>query len=1224
MGNARQPPENPEQMTSSVATPPAAQSQIVRFNAPLHRMLQFTLSACVVLVFIVYVGHVALLVTDGVALGPAVAGSVPESLRHIGNVLQGNWGLSTAATSTANPIDTATVLPQIVARSLGLLAVSLILAVLIGLPLGIWAALRRHSNVSLVILLISIVGVSAPSFFVALILQRLAIQWTRQMGGALVPMGGFGWDRHLVLPALVLAARPLAQITRMTFLTLGHVLEQDYIRTAVSKGLSRPRIIAFHVMRNGAVPILTTIGLSLRLALSSLPVVELFFGWPGAGFMLLKAIAGHDLNLAIALLLIFGLIFVLLSMLLEVGYFWADPRLRTLSALPASRGRSVRLAFDGWRAGSSLGSRLAALRDWVAGLREEFAWASWTASWQSLRGRAQGGGFARIQTVRTRRRGIANWALWLGTLIIAALGVVLLFGPQLARHSPYTTQGMEYVDGVFSIPPFAADAVYPWGTDVLGRDIQSLVLAGARQTLALAALAVGLRMVIGVALGLAAGWWSASPLDRLIGGVSSVMAAFPTLILVMLLILILGIRGGFRPFVLGLGIVGWGEIMQFVRGEVIALRPKPFLESAVAVGAPTPRIIGRHIMPNLLPAFVSLIALELGAVLMLLGELGFVGIFIGGGAFAELVIDAPKYHYSDVPEWGALLSNVRLYARVYPWTAIYPALGFFVAILGFNLLGEGVRRLVDAGALHLDRLANRFVLVGALVAVAALTWVGNNGGAVAYYREQAVAFSGTRAFATVAALADPALDGRSLGSPGLTAAAHQIEGAFVAAGLQPGGVDGTYFQPRARDYQQLDAPPYLTVDDGGVQPLYHQDFREFAGSYRIEGDSQGPVYALAAGVLTGSNRGGSAQLPRALARLDLSDAYAANGVMLLLDPEDVDRFDRLPHAGVLVVAPDDTSLAIGADTAFARRVTLPSRDPVSRTFGGRDVGQSAPVFWITQVLADRLLADTGTTVDQLRQETAQLAVDEVRIVETGQTVAMRAQGAIHENVPAAHVIGHLPAVEGQNLGGQLIMVLAKYDAPPLNPDGLAYPGANDNASGVAVMLEAIRTMQETNYQPYKTFLFVAYSGEGWEKGVPVMPLDVLRFLDARPGFANNFQLEAVVELRGLGGRSDGGGRLAVETSGSLRLAELFVDAAQRANVPAHRTGGQLDMAVVFDQAQGAQRGQDAPQVGLQWDGWHSLSNTPLDTLETVVPATLTQAGRAITLGLMVLGRETTY
>ncbi|MCB0133444.1 MAG: ABC transporter permease subunit, partial [Caldilineaceae bacterium] len=512
-------------------------------------------------------------------------------------------------------------------------------------------------------------------------------------------------------------ARPIAQITRMTFLTLGHVLEQDYIRTAVGKGLSRPRIIAFHVMRNGAVPILTTIGLSLRLALSSLPVVELFFGWPGAGFMLLKAIAGHDLNLAIALLLIFGLIFVLLSMLLEVGYFWADPRLRALSALPASRGRSVRLAFDGWRAGSSQGSRLPALRDWVAGLREEFSWASWTNSWQSLRGHAQEDGFARTQTASTRRRGIANWPLWLGALIIAALGLVLLFGPQLARHSPYTTQGMEYVDGVLSIPPFAPDAVYPWGTDVLGRDIQSLVLAGARQTLALAALAVGLRMVIGVALGLAAGWWSASPLDRFIAGVASVLAAFPTLILVMLLILILGIRGGFRPFVLGLGLVGWGEIMQFVRGEVIALRPKPFLESAVAVGASTSRIIGRHIMPNLLPAFVSLIALELGAVLMLLGELGFVGIFIGGGAFAELVIDAPKYHYSDVPEWGALLSNVRLYARVYPWTAIYPALGFFVAILGFNLLGEGVRRLVDAGALHLDRLANRFVLVGALVAV---------------------------------------------------------------------------------------------------------------------------------------------------------------------------------------------------------------------------------------------------------------------------------------------------------------------------------------------------------------------------------------------------------------------------------------------------------------------------------------------------------------------------
>ena len=144
-------------------------------------------------------------------------------------------------------------------------------------------------------------------------------------------------------------------------------------------------------------------------------------------------------------------------------------------------------------------------------------------------------------------------------------------------------------------------------------------------------------------------------------------------------------------FVVALCFVGWGEVMQFVRGQVMAIRPKAYIESAVAVGLRTPRILLSHVLPNLLPALIALAALEMSAVLMLLGELGFVGIFIGGGAFAELDVAGAPYHYSDVPEWGALLSNVRLYSRSYPWTAFYPALAFFVAILGFNLFGEGLR-----------------------------------------------------------------------------------------------------------------------------------------------------------------------------------------------------------------------------------------------------------------------------------------------------------------------------------------------------------------------------------------------------------------------------------------------------------------------------------------------------------------------------------------------------
>jgi ABC-type dipeptide/oligopeptide/nickel transport system permease subunit len=266
---------------------------------------------------------------------------------------------------------------------------------------------------------------------------------------------------------------------------------------------------------------------------------------------------------------------------------------------------------------------------------------------------------------RTWLRAIfGNVPLLLGGLIILGLGIVVLFSPNLSPHSPYTTQGLIIEQGQLKVPPFAPDEIHPWGTDVLGRDVLSLILAGAQRTLWLALLVVLARMLIGFTLGAIAGWLNGRWLDRLLLGLAETIAAFPTLLLAMLLILGLGIRQGFQPFVIALCFVGWGEIMQFVRSEVLTIRPKLFIESAVVVGLRSPRIILSHVLPNLVPALISLAALEMGAVLILLGELGFIGIFIGGGAFAELDADALLYHYSDVPEWGSLLSNVRVLRRV--------------------------------------------------------------------------------------------------------------------------------------------------------------------------------------------------------------------------------------------------------------------------------------------------------------------------------------------------------------------------------------------------------------------------------------------------------------------------------------------------------------------------------------------------------------------------------
>lgn len=1175
----------------------------------LARRLAF---GALVLVVIIYLSYFGLDMARGASFQDAILHAADKLVIYLGLLARGDLGLTTAGSLTLNPLPIMEVVPTVVARSLGLLAAALLIAAPTGVILGIWASRRRHSTWPLLTLLASIVGVSVPSFFAALLLQLGVIRLTREMGRVLLPVGGFGWDAHLLLPALVLAARPLAQITRVTFVTLNDILQQDYVRTAYSKGLVPRMVMNRHVIRNAIAPILTTIGVSLRFALSSLPVVEFFFGWPGMGFNLLKSISRQDDNLTVALILCLGVLFILVNLLLELSYRIVDPRFRST---PEHIGRGERKSV--WESLTTMFDlrKLFSnnpIKSWLEKRRRAPAASPFRAVLEE-RGDTfdelydRGAGERRVWLLGT----LGNLPLMLGGLLVLGVLAVILFGPRLAPHSPYTTQGLTFKDGEFTVPPFEPGQSYPWGTDVLGRDLLSLILAGAQQTLLLVTLVVLARMAIGFTLGALAGWLKGSKIDQFLVGAAEVIAAFPSLLLSMTLILAFGIREGMRPFIIALCFVGWGEIMQFVRGEVIGIRPKLFIESAVALGSRTLRIILWHVLPNLVPALITIAALEMGAVLMLLGELGFIGIFIGGGAFAELDVAAAPYHYSDVPEWGALLSNVRTYARAYPWTAIYPSLAFFVAILGFNLFGEGLRRMVEIVGVRVMRLFNRYTLAFGLIAAMGFVWVRGNTGATVFYQRQASVFSGQRAMIDVEALSDPAMQGRALGSPGLEVAANYIAQRFQDLGIQAAGKEFTYFQPRSRDYESLDATPKLTIDDGGPPLVYHRDFAERPFAYRNLGQVRSQVKVLAFGELTGSGR--YFRTPRPALR----DSDYSQDILLFIDESDVSLLLPLQPAGILAVAKDPLDLQ--------RRYTLSPRDPRWSNYGSSRVqGQDSPIFWISEELADRILEDIGKTVDELRRLREDLGQDEVLELPTGMTVSMEMQGTVQEKVPASHVIGHLPGVSSNQFEGlddRMIVVLAQYDSPPAGPDGL-YPAANDNAAGVGVMLEAIRTMQESGYQPYKTFLFVAYSGEGLEGGGQVNPRDVSKFLQAKLGFSSTFEVEAIVELRGLGTRH--GDQLVLLTGGSLRLANLFEDAARRMGVPTHRAGERVDISVIYEQGSTFDSGEEAPRIGLVWEGWEATSRSAGDTLDSISVENLERSGQALSLALMILGRETQY
>jgi ABC-type dipeptide/oligopeptide/nickel transport system permease component len=260
---------------------------------------------------------------------PAAEYAWTSTVDYVSGLLHGNMGAITVRSGrTSRQVSVAQMIGDTYPKSMGLLLISLVVAALIGIPVGVFAAIHRRSPVSLGTMTLTLIGVSVPSFFAAALLQIAEIYWFRATGVRLVPVGGFGWDAHLVIPTLVLAARPLAHLARIAYMNFSDILEQDYIRTAHAKGLYDTMVTRGHAYPNAAVPILTALGVSLRFSLGSLPVVEYFLGWPGIGAALLDAIRNRqDIGVA-GMALVIGLTFMLVNLLLDISYRYVDPRLK--------------------------------------------------------------------------------------------------------------------------------------------------------------------------------------------------------------------------------------------------------------------------------------------------------------------------------------------------------------------------------------------------------------------------------------------------------------------------------------------------------------------------------------------------------------------------------------------------------------------------------------------------------------------------------------------------------------------------------------------------------------------------------------------------------------------------------------------------------------------------------------------------------------------------------
>jgi ABC-type dipeptide/oligopeptide/nickel transport system permease component len=200
---------------------------------------------------------------------------------------------------------------------------ALVVAISLGISLGVIAALKRGTWMDLSSMLVAVSGVSLPSFLVAALAILVFSQKLGWMPAAL-------WDSplHKVMPSLVLGLRPAAIIARFTRSSLLEVLNADYVRTARSKGLSERKVILIHAMRNALLPVLTILGPIAAAVLTGSFVVEHVFSIPGLASHYIQAVSNRDYPLVMGVTLLFGVVLVAINTLVDLSYAWIDPRMK--------------------------------------------------------------------------------------------------------------------------------------------------------------------------------------------------------------------------------------------------------------------------------------------------------------------------------------------------------------------------------------------------------------------------------------------------------------------------------------------------------------------------------------------------------------------------------------------------------------------------------------------------------------------------------------------------------------------------------------------------------------------------------------------------------------------------------------------------------------------------------------------------------------------------------
>ncbi len=463
------------------------------------------------------------------------------------------------------------------------------------------------------------------------------------------------------------------------------------------------------------------------------------------------------------------------------------------------------------------------------------------------------------------------------------------------------------------------------------------------------------------------------------------------------------------------------------------------------------------------------------------------------------------------------------------------------------------------------------------------------------YRVVARQFNSQRVMEDIEGILDPVFNGRESGTPDDLAMAEYLGRLMENIGLFPAASDGNYVHEVSISRLHLLEQPSLTIrapDSGLVRELvYREDFVDFGGPSETYGEDFGSVMGLAYG--SGDEKG----ILQTLSGLTLVDKA------LIIRAEDYGKPGLNNAAVVLVIISDEQVLQQKKIyfTPFYRA------NPI-------------PTFWISETIANELLNTCGSSLSEFNREAKNLEAGQIYVTDPGVTV--EGSVIVEERLDDKYhvVVGILPGEgsamgrNGQALDNEVTVVSAYYDGLGSQPDGIIYPGANDNASGVAVMLETARQLLASPYAPSRTVVFIAWSGA--ERGEPFALTDTMGSING----LSDFVLNEIIEISGVGAGSGKGVSLGGDSS--YRLVKLAQQAGERLNISTTTRGRGPHYDIVPDAP--VRLSRNVPSLYFSWDGADETAHTLDDNMEGLDVQKLTKSGQLITLILLVLSRETNY